>query len=116
MAGRPLKTAAVRLSCVETTIGVAEGIETALTASIRFGVPVWAATNAVLLEAWVPPQGVKRVLIAGDNDESYTGQSAAFNLARRLVRDGYAVEIQIPREAGTDWADTVNSIGAKAWN
>lgn len=114
MAGKPLNTAAVRLSRVETTLGISEGVETALAASIRFGVPVWAATNAVLLEAWVPPQGVKRVLIAGDNDESYTGQSAAFNLARRLVRDGYAVEIQIPPEVGTDWADITNSTGVRA--
>ena len=105
MAGKPLKTAAVRLSGVETILGIAEGIETALAASIRFGVPVWAATSAVLLESWVPPAGVERVLIAGDNDASFTGQAATFALARRLVRDGYAVDIQIPGEIGMDWAD-----------
>jgi len=116
MAGKPLKTAAVRLSGIETTIGIAEGIETAMAASIRFGVPVWAATSATLLESWAPPIGVERVLIAGDNDASFTGQAAAFALARRLVRDGYAVEIQIPAEVGADWADNINSIGAKTWN
>lgn len=105
MAGKPLNTAAVRLGEARTTLGVAEGIETALAASIRFCVPVWAATNATLLESWVPPVGVDRVLIAGDNDASYTGQAAAFNLAKRLVRDGYAVEIQIPGQTGKDWAD-----------
>jgi putative DNA primase/helicase len=105
MAGKPLNTAAVRLGEARTTLGVAEGIETALAASIRFCVPVWAATNATLLESWVPPVGVDRVLIAGDNDASYTGQAAAFNLAKRLVRDGYAVEIQIPGHTGKDWAD-----------
>lgn len=105
MAGKPLNSGAVRLSGVGTTLGIAEGIETALAASIRFGVPVWAATNAVLLEAWEPPQGVDRVLIAGDNDASFTGQAAAFNLARRLVRNGYAVEIQIPQLTDRDWAD-----------
>jgi putative DNA primase/helicase len=68
-------------------------------------VPVWAATNAVLLEAWVPPEGVERVLIAGDNDTSFTGQAAAYSLARRLVQKGLAVEIQIPGVAGKDWAD-----------
>jgi hypothetical protein len=26
-------------------------------------------------------------------------------LARRLMRDGYAVEIQIPGKVGKDWAD-----------
>jgi putative DNA primase/helicase len=105
MQGKPLQTAAVRLGAVGPRIGIAEGIETALAASRRFLAPVWAATNAVLLEAWVPPAGVKEVLIAGDNDASYTGQAAAHVLARRLVRDGYAVEIQIPDAEGKDWAD-----------
>ncbi|GIZ54058.1 DUF7146 domain-containing protein [Noviherbaspirillum aridicola] len=105
MAGKPLNTAAVRLSPVGRCVGIAEGIETALAASRRFSVPVWAATNATLLEAWVPPAGIERVLIAGDNDASYTGQSAAFALARRLVREGLAVEIQIPDTEGKDWAD-----------
>lgn len=105
MAGKSLNTAAVRLSPPGACLGIAEGIETALAASRRFRVPVWAATNATLLEAWVPPPGVECVLIAGDNDASYTGQSAAFALGRRLVRDGYAVEIQIPEAEGKDWAD-----------
>jgi putative DNA primase/helicase len=105
MAGKPLKTGAVRLGAAGMTLGIAEGIETALAASQRFGVPVWAATNAVLLESWVPPEGVSRVLIAGDNDASFTGQAAAFSLARRLVRDGLAVEVHVPGQMGKDWAD-----------
>lgn len=105
MAGKPLNSSAVRLSPIFGCIGIAEGIETALAASNRFDVPVWAATNAVLLEAWVPPAGVKRVLIAGDNDASCTGQAAAFALAKRLTRDGYAVEVHIPDAIDTDWAD-----------
>ena len=105
MAGKPLNTGSVRLGAAGITLGIAEGIETALAASQRFGVPVWAATNAVLLESWVPPEGVSRVLIAGDNDASFTGQAAAFSLARRLVRDGLAVEIHLPDQLGKDWAD-----------
>lgn len=105
MPGKPLKTAAVALSEVRTSLGIAEGIETALAASKRFGVPVWAATNAVLLADWVPPAGVKQVLIAADHDASFTGQEAAYSLARRLVRDGIAVEIQMPDAPGKDWAD-----------
>ena len=105
MSGKPLNTASVRLGAVGVRVGIAEGIETALAASRRFHTPVWAATNAVLLEAWVPPAGVQHVLIAGDNDASYTGQAATFSLARRLARDGYTVEIQIPSKEGRDWAD-----------
>jgi len=105
MPGKPLNTAAVRLSAPGPYLGIAEGIETALAATRRFSVPVWAATNATLLADWVPPPGVERVLVAGDNDPSFTGQSAAFSLARRLARDGYQVEIRIPETEGKDWAD-----------
>jgi len=105
MQGKPLQTAAVRLGEAGATLGIAEGIETALAASKRFCVPVWAATNATLLEAWVPPGGVERVLIAGDNDASYTGQLAAYGLARRLVQKGFVVEVHLPVVAGRDWAD-----------
>lgn len=105
MAGKPLKTAAVPLAPRGDTLGIAEGIETALAAARRFRTPVWAATNAVLLEEWIPPVGVRKVLVAGDNDKSCTGQAAAFALARRLVRDGYEVKVQIPETEGRDWAD-----------
>jgi putative DNA primase/helicase len=105
MAGLRLNGGAVRLSRVADWIGVAEGIETALAASMRFGVPVWAATNAVLLEQFRPPEGVKTVWIMGDSDSSYTGQAAAYNLARRLVRDGYGVELHFPANLDTDWCD-----------
>lgn len=105
MPGKALNRAAVRLSGVGTYVGISEGIETALAASVRFGVPVWAATTAQLLEDWEPPAGVERVLIAGDNDASFTGQAAAYALAKRLVRDGFAVELRIPEVAGKDWAD-----------
>jgi putative DNA primase/helicase len=108
MAGKPLNTAAVRLSRVGRHLGIAEGIETALAASARFGTPVWAATNAVLLESWVPPAGVERVLVAGDNDASFTGQAAAYALARRLTREGLVVDVHIPTETDTDWCDEQN--------
>jgi putative DNA primase/helicase len=105
MPGKPLQTAAVRLGPVERHMGIGEGIETALAASRRFRVPVWAATSATLLECWVPPDGAETILIAGDNDASWTGQAAAFALARRLVREGYGVEVHVPSTKGRDWAD-----------
>ncbi|WP_151448122.1 DUF7146 domain-containing protein [Lacisediminimonas profundi] len=105
MPGKPLNQAAVRLSDVGTHLGIAEGIETALAAFSRFGVPTWAATTAQLLEDWVPPAGVERVLIAGDNDNSFTGQAAAFALAKRLTLAGLTVEVRIPESDGKDWAD-----------
>jgi putative DNA primase/helicase len=107
MSGKPLNTASVRLSNVCGCLGISEGIETAIAASERFGIPVWAATNSTLLEAWLPPRGVERVIIAGDNDAgaSWAGQAAAYNLAKRLARDGISVQVEIPSAPQSDFAD-----------
>jgi putative DNA primase/helicase len=45
------------------------------------------------------------VSIYADNDESYTGQSAAYTLARRLKAMGIRAQVFIPNAAGKDWAD-----------
>lgn len=97
--------AAVRLSSACSTIGIAEGVETALSASMAFGLPVWSAISAGGLEKWTPPDGTNRVVIFGDNDLSGTGQSAAWSLAKRLIAAGVAVDVEIPPKTGTDWAD-----------
>jgi putative DNA primase/helicase len=97
---------AVRLMPHRDTLGIAEGIETALSAAQLANIPVWAALNANRLEAWTPPEGVSRVVIFGDNDENFVGQSAAYRLAARLKREqGYTVEVEIPDRAGWDWND-----------
>jgi len=98
----------VRLSPVYERIGISEGIETALSAWDKFGVPTWAAINANLLADWEPPTGVKSVVIFGDNDAGYAGQAAAYRLAQRLKRKKLDVEVQIPALVGTDWADRCN--------
>jgi putative DNA primase/helicase len=105
MEGRPLNGSAVRLSAVGEHLGIAEGIETALAASMRFGAPVWAATNATLMQSWSPPDGVRRVSIYADNDSTFTGQSAAYALAFRLARDGIAAEVLMPDRVDMDWCD-----------
>jgi putative DNA primase/helicase len=43
----------------QDVLGIAEGIETALSASILFNVPVWAALTEGLLQEWVPPPDVR---------------------------------------------------------
>ena len=105
LAGKALGGASVKLGRVGCDLGIAEGIETALAASMRFSVPVWSAISANLLEQWLPPKDVKHVVIFGDNDESYTGQASSFVLARKLKNKGFSVSVRIPETVGTDWAD-----------
>ena len=86
-------------------MGIAEGIETALSVTALFGVTCWAAVSAAMMAAWQPPDEAKRIIVFGDNDLSYAGQSAAYALARRLRSDERVVEVQIPTEVGADWND-----------
>jgi putative DNA primase/helicase len=95
---------AVRLFPPCECIGIAEGIETALSAFLLFGVPTWAAVTACGLERWTPQEGTNRVIIFGDNDASCTGQASAWNLARRLRNTGIEAEVRIPSQPG-DWND-----------
>lgn len=104
----PLAGGAIRLAPSGPVLGIAEGIETALAASALDGIPVWAAYSATLLEQWRAPEGVVRVVVYGDHDESYTGQAAAYALAKRLRHEGYAVTVRIPERVG-DWADEVSA-------
>lgn len=98
---------AVRLMDHEGDIGVAEGIETALAASRLTDMPVWACISANLLAKWRPPEGVRRVMIFGDNDAKYAGQAAAYTLAHRLICKGYEVSIRLPDRVGSDWNDVL---------
>jgi putative DNA primase/helicase len=105
MPGIIAKGAAIRLGPAGDVLGIAEGIETALSATALFGVPCWAAVSAAMLAAWQPPTEAKRIIVFGDNDPNYAGQSVAYALARRLGSDEQVVEVQIPTEVGADWND-----------
>ena len=105
MPGRLSDGCAVRLSPAEPVLGIAEGVETALAAAELFGVPVWAALTAGMMERWTPPEGTRRVVICGDNDsaKSFAGEKAAYALAHKLAGK-VTVEMQVAPEPG-DWAD-----------
>lgn len=107
MPGKPIKGAAIRLHPAGDVLGVAEGIETALAARQRFGVPVWSCVSAAGIESFIPPKEVRKVIVFGDNDASGTGQAASWGLAKRLIAAGIEVEVKIPDSVGSDWADAI---------
>lgn len=96
----------VMLGAAGETLGIAEGIETALSASKIFDMPVWAAINAGNLCKFVPPETVKNLWIFGDNDENFVGQSAAYALAKSLSKR-VSVRVEIPGTPGNDWNDVL---------
>jgi len=98
--------AAIRLHVdFEDSICVAEGIESAYAAHIDSGLPAFATISAHGLETFVVPEGVKTVMIYGDNDASYTGQAAAYALAKRLRNAGVESWVFIPDRVGEDFND-----------
>jgi putative DNA primase/helicase len=103
---------AVRLDYSAETMGIAEGIETALSAQQMFDVPVWAGLSKDGLIKWSPPQTARSIVIFGDNDASYTGQAAAYGLAHRLAQMGLNVAVKIPDKVDTDWNDVWSALRA----
>lgn len=109
MPGKVPHGGAVRLSQPAETMGIAEGIETALSAAALFRVPVWAALTAGALIKWQPPKEAKCILIFGDSDESFAGQNAAYALAYRLKTEKYEVDMRLPDTLGCDWNDQLRA-------
>ncbi len=84
---------AVRLYPLTSTLGIAEGIETAGSAKQLYDVNTWAALNATHLKKFIAPRGVKRLIIFGDRDiYSATGESAALICAHKNILANNDVE------------------------
>jgi len=99
--------AAIQLSAPFEKMGIAEGIETALAASLKFGIPVWAAINSTMMKKWEPPVIAREIVVFGDNDPKFGGAAAAYTLAHKLAVKGCAVTVEIPQKRGSDWADEI---------
>lgn len=113
MRGRLPDGCAIRLGPEKAVMGVAEGIETAISAAIMFDMPVWACVNGNLLSKWIPPARAEHVTVFGDNDANFTGQAKAYHLANRLeVQYKRRVTVMIPPMTGDDWNDHHH----KAWS
>jgi putative DNA primase/helicase len=86
------------------TLGIAEGIETALSAARMHELPVWAALNTSLLMKWEPPHTVTKVVIFADRDVA--GLDAATRLMERLQE---RVRLVIKTPQSKDWNDALRS-------
>lgn len=85
------------------SLGIAEGIETALAAWCASGVPTVAAYCARNLAAWCWPAGLQRLVVFADADRP--GREAADTLRARALGAGLRVEVLAPGSDGADWCD-----------
>jgi len=91
---------------VTTGLGVAEGIETAL--SLAHGLtPVWACIDAGNLAGLAVLDGIEALTIAADHDDA--GIAAANTCADRWARAGAEVRVVLPEIQKTDLNDVARA-------
>lgn len=88
---------------LDGVIGIAEGVETALAASMASGVPTVAAYSAGALAGWIWPAGVQSLVIFADADKA--GRESADRLRQRAQAAALRVSVLTPQEEGADWCD-----------
>jgi hypothetical protein len=100
----PLRQAhQVELDLLDQDMIVGEGVFTVLSASQRFDLPAWALLSISNMRRWVPPAGLRRLVIARDNGQA--ALEAATRLAERAKSQGLRVFIRAPNPAYSDFND-----------
>lgn len=89
---------------VSDTLGIAEGIESALSLA-HAGGPVWSCIDAGNLTAFPVLANVENLTIGGDNDPA--GTKAAKACGRRWAAANREVRLVIPERVGHDLNDVV---------
>lgn len=96
---------------VITGLGIAEGIENALTLGAYGWWPIWAAGSAGAIRTFPVLAGVECLTIFSDADDKGAGIAAARECATRWSDAGQRAEIHNP-PAGQDWNDTAREFAA----
>jgi putative DNA primase/helicase len=94
------KGGAIRLYPPNGTLGVTEGIETALSLRLMQHVPVWCAYCADNLARIRLPRGLTELYIGVDIDESGKGEQVSRALAARVARWRHGPKVYLVRPDG----------------
>jgi hypothetical protein len=108
MALGKLDDGAVRLASAEKALGLAEGIETGLSAMQLFEIPVWAALSCGRFASVAIPDDVVELQIFADNGAE--GLEAADRAARHFASLGKRVFVRPPHPRFGDWNDALRKI------
>lgn len=87
------------------TLGLAEGPENALSATMLFGVPVWAALGNERFGRVSIPRHITRLLLFVDNDNG--GRIAEAKALAAHTVAGRTIETRMPPHPGRDWNDVL---------
>lgn len=102
MLGRPL-AGAVRFGAATSVLGLAEGWETAWSAHLRLGIPVWAALGSDRLPLVTIPERVEHLILLPDDDPA--GRRCARRARKAHARPGLVIETRYPGSGFNDWND-----------
>lgn len=91
------------------TLGLAEGIETALSAIILLDIPVWATLGNERLAHIAIPDTVTRLVLLPDNDRG--GRIGAAKVAEAYAMPGRTIETLWPPQGFNDWNDVLRAKG-----
>ena len=97
---------AVRLGGIGRKLGLAEGIETALSVSQLFGLPCWATLGTERFALIELPPGVEALALFLDHD---AGGRRAEALARAAFSEDLPIEVHVPDKPGDDWNDVLRA-------
>lgn len=104
MLGRA-RGAVVMLRPLATTLGIAEGIETALSAEEVHALPVWALLSAAGMASFPVIPSLHFLSIFADHDRP--GLNAAAACATRYRAAAIDGEVRCPTAVGHDWNDHI---------
>lgn len=77
------QSVSIRLFPVASTLGIAEGIETALSCAQIYKCNTWSTINAAFMKRFIAPAGIEHLIIFADRDNNGTGQAAAYICANK---------------------------------
>jgi len=104
----PLSGCAIRLfPPKDNKIIVCEGIETGIACRQIFNEGVYACISNTIMEGFIPPEGIRKIIICSDADANFVGQLSAYKLANRLYNEDFLVDVRMPEILGTDWNNTI---------
>lgn len=105
--GEGISGGGVELFPAAEEMGVGEGVETCIAASMIFDCPTHAALSNTGLGKWEIPACVRTLHIFADNDDNFAGHFGAYQLAHRARLLGLTVIPHFPPRVGDDWNDVL---------
>ena len=98
---------AVLLAPATEVLGLAEGVESALSAMLLLGIPVWATLGSERFPHVAVPQTVTRLILLPDNDRA--GRIGAAKASEVHVLPGRTIETIWPPAGFNDWNDVLRT-------